>query len=85
MLMKIIRVEDTKNKEAWLFFQKVYERAHNLPWTILETKRCVIRELSMEDLPALFELYAHPEVTRFMEPLFEWEKEKEYQEKYMIH
>ena len=65
------------------FFQKAYERAHNLPWTILETKRCVIRELSMEDLPALFELYAHPEVTRFMEPLFEWEKEKEYQEAYI--
>ena len=65
------------------FFQKAYERAHNLPWTMLETKRCVIREFSMEDLPALFELYAQPSVTEFMEPLFEWEKEKEYQEAYI--
>ena len=27
--MKIIRVEDTKDKEAWLFFQKVYETIDN--------------------------------------------------------
>ena len=65
------------------FLQKTYERAHNLPWTILKTKRCVIREFSMEDLPALYELYAQPSVTEFMEPLFDWEKEQEYEEAYI--
>ena len=34
----------------------------------------------MEDLDSLFELYGKPGVTRFMEPLFEYEKEKEYPE-----
>lgn len=65
------------------FFQKAYERAHNLPWTILQTKRCIIREFSMDDMQALFDLYAQPQMTEFMEPLYDWETEKAYEEAYI--
>lgn len=65
------------------FFEKVYERAWNLPWTILSTERCILREFCMDDMQALFDLYAKPGVTDYMEPLYDWEKEWEYEEAYI--
>lgn len=65
------------------FLQRQYERYHGIPWTIAETNRCIIRELTLSDLPALFELYAEPHVTDYMEPLYEWEEEMEYQKAYI--
>ena len=38
-------------------YQKIYERLKGLPWTILATDRCVVRELVPEDAPALLALY----------------------------
>ena len=40
------------------FLEKVFQRYHHIPWTILETERCIVRELCMDDLDGLFELYA---------------------------
>ncbi len=65
------------------FLQKAYERAHNLPWTILTTERCIVREFSMDDMQALFDLYAQPGMTEFVEPLYDWEEEKAYEEEYI--
>ena len=65
------------------FLIKAFQRYHNLPWTIAETKRCIIRELSLEDMEGLFELYSHKELTRYMEELFPYEQEKEYQKAYI--
>ena len=39
------------------FLERIFQRCHGQPWEIARTKRCVIRELSMEDLPALEKLY----------------------------
>ena len=50
---------------------------------ILQTKRCIVRELTMDDMDALYELYGPPEITRFVEPLYEREKELEYQQNYI--
>lgn len=50
---------------------------------ILQTKRCIVRELTMDDIDALFELYGPSEITRFVEPLYEREKEMEYQRNYI--
>ena len=61
---------------GWDYFQKVYERCHGLPWTILETERCLVREICLGDLDRLYEIYAEPSVTRYMEGLFE-DREKE--------
>ncbi len=65
------------------FLRRVYERHHRLPWTILETERCVVKEFSMEYLDDLFELYAGEGITDYMEPLYDYEKEKEYQQAYI--
>lgn len=68
---------------GWYFLQHVYERHHGLPWTILETPRCVLREFSMERLQELFSLYENQEMTKYIEPLFPYEKEREYQKAYI--
>ena len=65
------------------FLQQVYQRRHHLPWTILETKRCIVREFTLDDLDDLFALYAGEGMTDYIEPLYEYEKEKEYQISYM--
>ncbi len=36
---------------------KIYERLKGLPWTILETKRCIVRELEEADAPDVLALY----------------------------
>lgn len=64
------------------FLLRAYERHHNLPWTILETERCIVRELSLSDLDELFALYEGEGMTDYMEPLYEYEEEKAYQESY---
>lgn len=65
------------------FMQKVWQRHHQIPWTILETERLVIRELELADLDDLFELYAYPGMTEHMEGLYPYEEEKEYQKAYI--
>lgn len=67
------------------FLTHVYERKHHLPWTILETARCVVRELTLDDLDDLFHLYEGEGMTEFLDPLYEYEKEKEYQKAYIEH
>ena len=65
------------------FLEKVWQRCHHLPWKIAETKRCIIRELSLEDLDALFELYSDEEISKFTENLYPYEEEKEFQLAYI--
>ena len=60
------------------YFVKIWERFHNLPWTIAETDRLVIRETVEEDLPAFIDIYSDPKMTEFTEGLFEDEAELEY-------
>ena len=67
------------------FLTRVYERHHGLPWTILTTDRCVVKEFSMDYLDALFELYEGEGMTEYIEPLYPYEQEKEYQQAYIRH
>ena len=48
-------------------YQKIYQREAGLPWTILETEHCVVREFMEEDLDALYGLYDDA-ARRFLEP-----------------
>ncbi len=50
---------------------------------VCETKRCIIRELSMDDMEALFKLYSYPGMTDHMEGLLPWDEECEYQQAYI--
>lgn len=53
------------------FLVCVYRRFFGLPWDILETERCLVREMTLQDLPALYELYHSRSVTRYLEDLEE--------------
>ncbi len=52
------------------FCELAYCRAHGLPLTVIETARCLIREITLEDIPRLYEIYADPAVTDHMEALY---------------
>lgn len=50
---------------------KVYQRLNNIPWLILETKRTVIREMTVEDVPEFYRIYSCKDITKYMDNLFE--------------
>ena len=52
------------------YFDKIYRRCKKLPWTILETERCIIRETTEDDIDAFYEIYKEPSITRYTENLF---------------
>ena len=65
-------------------FVKVYQRYAGEPWEILRTERLIIRETTLEDVDEFYKLYADPEMTLYMEGLFEDPKdEKRYQKDYI--
>lgn len=51
------------------YLECVYRRYRHIPWDILETERCYIRETTVADAQEFFALYAEPEVTRYTEGL----------------
>ena len=65
------------------YFEMVFARIKKQPLKILETERTIVREMAVSDLPLLYELYDDPEVTNFVEPLYEYEEEKLFTEKYI--
>ena len=67
-----------------VYAERIWQRFQNLPWKIAETGRCVIREMTEEDLDAVYEVYAGETITRYMEGLYEdREKELEYTRSYI--
>lgn len=52
------------------YLDRVYRRFHDIPWNIAETARLRIREITVEDVPKLYELYDDASITQYMEPLF---------------
>ena len=54
-----------------------------IPKRILETERCYVREIGVDDVPAEFVLYDSPHFTDFIEPLYEIEEEMRYQQLYI--
>lgn len=64
-------------------FERLYRRLAGLPWDILETPRCRLREMTVEDVDRLYEIYEDASVTRFLEDLYEdRDKERKYAEDY---
>lgn len=51
------------------FLELVYRRLAGLPWDILETKRCRVREMTVEDVDSFYRIYAEPSITEYMEDL----------------
>lgn len=66
------------------YIDRVYRRYQRLPWDILETERCMLRETIPEDVDAFYEIYQHPEITEYMEALYpEKEQERAYIREYI--
>lgn len=67
-------------------FERIYQRFYGIPWMILQTKRCLVREITIQDVDVLYEIYKDPSITRYMESLYEdREKEREYTKKYIAN
>ena len=65
------------------YLQQVLDRANHVPVTIEETQRLILRELSLEDIPSLYELHQNKEVCRYIPPLASLEEELEKQKAYI--
>ncbi len=65
-------------------FVKAYQRYAGDPWEVIKTDRLIIRETTIEDVDEFYRLYREPEMTKYMEGLFENpEDEKRYQKDYI--
>lgn len=65
-------------------FDLAYRRLAGLPWEILTTQRCVVRETTVEDVDSFYRIYAEPSITEYMENLFaERDEEIAYTKDYM--
>lgn len=60
----IVQEADLVDADSYV---KMYQRAAGLPWEILETRRCRVREFTAEDLDGIYALYDEGAV-RFLEP-----------------
>lgn len=48
------------------FFEKVYNRYHNFPVIITETDRLIIKEIAVDDIPDLMDIYKNPEINSYL-------------------
>jgi RimJ/RimL family protein N-acetyltransferase len=60
------------------YFFMVYARYYKIPLKIIETERLYIREMSMQDMDALFELYDTLKDCPYIDTLYERAKEEEF-------
>lgn len=47
-----------------------YRRLAGIPWEILKTERCIVRETVVEDVDSLYDIYEEPAITEYMEDLY---------------
>lgn len=52
------------------YLERVYRRCRNLPWEILTTERCWLRETIEADVDQFWQMYQTPGITRYTERLF---------------
>lgn len=65
-------------------FYKIYQRINHIPWTILKTNRTYVRETTVEDVDAFYDIYSDPSVTQYTDNLFDNPKdEREYTRQYI--
>lgn len=60
-----------------------WKRAYHLPWTIAETSRTTLRELTMDDIPILYTLRSDPSILSFLPKLDSLETELEKHTNYI--
>lgn len=65
------------------FLDRIMKRAQGLPWITVVTRRCYLREMTLDDLDDLFALYAQPGITDYTEPLYDRPQEEQYTRDYI--
>lgn len=66
------------------YLESIYRRYQGIPWDILETGRCLVRETTVADVEEFYRIYSEPSITEFMEPLYEDpEQERAYARDYI--
>lgn len=66
------------------YLMRIYQRHRGLPWQILETERCIIRESTVEDVDIFYEIYEDESIVKYMEALcVERDREKAYMKQYI--
>ena len=65
------------------FLDRIMKRAQGLPWITVVTERCYLREITLDDMDDLFELYAQPGITDYTDPLYERPEEEQYTRDYI--
>ena len=66
------------------FYDKIYRRYAGIPWEIAETKRCIIRETTVDDVDSFVKIYQDPDVTRYTDAFcIEPQKEREHVKEYI--
>lgn len=75
---------ETGSEPEVTYLEHVLCRFKGEPCHILDTERCRVREITPEDVDRLYEIYADPQITEFMENLYEKrEDEIEYTKEYI--
>jgi RimJ/RimL family protein N-acetyltransferase len=66
------------------FLETSYRRYVGIPWDILKTERCLIRETCEEDVDAFYDIYQDPAIAERMESLYpNVSEEKAYVREYI--
>lgn len=67
-----------------VYVERIYRRLKGLPWKILETERCIVRETTEDDVEDFYNIYQEPAITKYMEGLFpEKSAERQYIREYI--
>lgn len=75
-------VSDLNEVDEWFFFQ-AYSHMKNEPWCVLENDEFIVREITEQDLPDMYEMYGKIGVKEFVEPLYKYEEELEFTKSYI--
>lgn len=66
------------------YLERIYRRYRDIPWDILETERCIIRESTVEDVDVFFKIYQDENITKYTDALCaEVGQEKAYMREYI--
>lgn len=83
-LAEAIMVVEGFEEVDFYFLERMYQRVHGIPWTVIETRRCFLREMTVEDLDELYQLYQGKNIARYMDGLYkDRKKEEEYTKAYI--
>ena len=67
------------------YLHQVLDRFHGIPLTIGQTPRLSLRELSLDDIPALHAIYQNPDICQYIPSMGSFDEELEKHAAYMKH